>query len=190
MAESEPYIAFLRAVNVGGRKAPMATVRALFAGLGLADVRSYIASGNVFFRPPGVADGAVDRPALTSAIEARLAEGLGFEVPVMVRTASELEAALALAAAPFDRIEVTPEIRLSLAFSSEPLTGLQFPLRSPKGDWEVLGATLGELFVVLHLPDGRMQGNPMAAIEKTLGTKLTARFFHTSAKILAAARAA
>jgi uncharacterized protein (DUF1697 family) len=183
---AEPYIAFLRAVNVGGRKAPMATVRELFTGLGLEDVRSYIASGNVFFRPPGGDDVAVDRPALTSAIEARLAEGLGFEVPVMVRTASELESALA--AAPFDGIELTPEIRLSLAFSSEPLTGHQFPLRSPKGDWEVLGATRGELFVVLHLPDGRMQGNPMAAIEKTLGLKLTARFFHTSAKILTAAR--
>jgi len=41
---AEPYIAFLRAVNVGGRKAPMATVRELFAGLGLEDVRSYIAT--------------------------------------------------------------------------------------------------------------------------------------------------
>ena len=184
---AEPYIAFLRAVNVGGRKAPMATVRELFGGLGLEDVRSYIASGNVFFRPPGAEDGAVDRPALTSAIEARLAEGLGFEVPVMVRTAAELEAALA--AAPFGGVEVTPEIRLSLAFSSKPLTGLQFPLSSPKGDWEVLGATRGELFVVLHLPDGRMNGNPMAAIEKILGVRLTARFFHTSAKILTAARA-
>ena len=184
---AETYIAFLRAVNVGGRKAPMATVRELFSGMGLEDVRSYIASGNVFFRPPGAARGTVDRPALTSAIEARLADGLGFEVPVMVRTASELEAALT--AAPFDGVEVTPEIRLIVAFSSEPLTGLQFPLVSPKGDWEVLGATSGELFVVLHLPDGRMQGNPMAAVEKTLGVRLTARFFHTSAKILTAARA-
>jgi uncharacterized protein (DUF1697 family) len=181
-----PYIAFLRAVNVGGRKAPMATVRELFGELGLKDVRSYIASGNVFFRPADTGRGAVDRSALTSSIEAKLAEGLGFEVPVMVRTAGQLEAALA--AAPFDGIEVTPEIRLSLAFSSQPLTGLQLPQRSPKGDWEILGATAGELFVVLHLPNGRMEGNPMASIEKTLGVRLTARFHHTAAKILAAAR--
>ena len=39
---AEPYIAFLRAVNVGGRKAPMATVRELFAGLGLAVSRAIV----------------------------------------------------------------------------------------------------------------------------------------------------
>ncbi|WP_269084261.1 hypothetical protein [Streptacidiphilus carbonis] len=42
--------------------------------------------------------------------------------------------------------------------------------------------------MVLHLPNGRMEGNPMASIEKTLGVRLTSRFHHTAAKILAAAR--
>jgi uncharacterized protein (DUF1697 family) len=184
---NEVWIAFLRAVNVGGRKAPMAQVRELFAELGLDGVRSYIASGNVFFTVPG--PDPVDRPALTRAIEEKLRAGLGIDVPVMLRTAAELEAALL--AAPFDQVEVTPQVRLSVVFLSAPLpAGLDFPVRSPKGDWELLGATEGEAFVVIRLEDGRLGGNPIAVLEKTYKVRATARFFHTSAKILAAARKA
>ena len=190
----DTYIAFLREVNVGGRKAPMALVRELFAELGLRDVRSYIASGNVFFTlpesgsAPGAGPGGADRSGLTRAIEERLRTGLGFEVPVMLRTVAELEAALL--ESPFDQVEVTPEVRLSVVFPSAPLTGLTLPLRSPKGDWEVLGTsrTSSELFVVMRLENGRLGGNPIAGIEKNFDVLATARFFHTTAKILAAAR--
>ncbi|MFC1429697.1 DUF1697 domain-containing protein [Streptacidiphilus sp. N1-3] len=186
---AETWIAFLRAVNVGGRKAPMAQVRELFAELGLGAVRSYIASGNVFFTLPEAPApaAAMDRPALTLAIEEKLRAGLGFDVPVMLRTASELEAALL--AAPFDQVEVTPEVRLSVVFLSAPLEpGLTFPVRSPKGDWELLGATDGEAFVVIRLEQGKLGGNPIAVLEKTYQVRATARFFHTAGKILAAAR--
>ncbi len=44
------YVAFLRAVNVGGTgKLPMADLRQMFAELGFSDVKTYIASGNVAF---------------------------------------------------------------------------------------------------------------------------------------------
>ncbi|MHA6759634.1 DUF1697 domain-containing protein [Streptacidiphilus sp. PAMC 29251] len=185
---AEVWIAFLRAVNVGGRKAPMAQVRELFAELGLEDVRSYIASGNVFFTLPeaGSAPSSAERAALTLAIEEKLRAGLGIDVPVMLRTASELAATLQ--AAPFDQVEVTPEVRLSVVFLSSPLpAGLTFPQRSPKGDWELLGATEGEAFVVIRLADGKLGGNPIAVLEKTYQVRATARFFHTASKILAAA---
>ena len=183
--EAEVWIAFLRAVNVGGRKAPMAQVRELFAELGLGGVRSYIASGNVFFTGPDPS--SADRPALTLAIERKLRDGLGFDVPVMLRTGAELEAALH--AAPFDAVEVTPEVRLSVVFLSAPLPdGLEFPVRSPKGDWELLAATDGEAFVVIRLEQGKLGGNPIAVLEKSYRVQATARFFHTAAKILTAAR--
>ncbi len=45
------YVALLRAVNVGGTgKLPMGTLTKLCEKAGLADVRTYIASGNVVFR--------------------------------------------------------------------------------------------------------------------------------------------
>ena len=44
------YVALLRAVNVGGTgKLPMAELRAMCESLGFANVRTYIASGNVVF---------------------------------------------------------------------------------------------------------------------------------------------
>jgi uncharacterized protein (DUF1697 family) len=45
------YIALLRAVNVGGTgKLSMSDLKALCLDAGFADVRTYIASGNVVFR--------------------------------------------------------------------------------------------------------------------------------------------
>jgi len=180
------WIAFLRAVNVGGRVVRMEHLRALFAELGLLGVRTYIQSGNVFFRTP---DGeAQDRAALTARIEKHLGQALGFEVPVLLRTADEVAATLA--AAPFAAagLEPGPEIRLCVAFTSEPLPRERLPLRDPKGTWEVLDADEGAAFVVLHLENGRLGGNAGAAVERAFGVTATSRFFHTTQKILAAAR--
>ena len=44
------YVALLRGINVGGKnKVPMADLRETFEADGFADVRTYIASGNVLF---------------------------------------------------------------------------------------------------------------------------------------------
>ena len=43
------YIAFLRAINVGGRTVKMDELRTLFAAMGFAGVATFIASGNVIF---------------------------------------------------------------------------------------------------------------------------------------------
>ena len=51
------YVAFLRAVNVGGRIVKMAELKKIFEAAGLAEVATFIASGNVIFRSPKVASG-------------------------------------------------------------------------------------------------------------------------------------
>ncbi|MFJ5232343.1 DUF1697 domain-containing protein [Kitasatospora sp. NPDC088391] len=179
----ETYIAFLRAVNVGGRTVRMERLRELFAGLGLADVRTYIQSGNVFFR----AEAGADRAALAGRIEAALAEGLGWPVPVMLRTVEEVEALLALD--PFAGVEPGEDKRLCVLFLSEPLPAeVELPAASPKGDWEMVGATADAAFVVMHLRNGRLNGNPATAFPKSYRGQATSRFFHTTAKIVAAAR--
>ena len=78
------YVALLRSVNVGGRSLPSADLRALLEGLGFADVRTYIQSGNVVFEAATVPE------ALSPVIERALAAQLGFEVPVVLRTPVEL----------------------------------------------------------------------------------------------------
>ena len=45
------YIAFLRAINVSGRRVKMDHVRKLFEALGFSNVETFIASGNVIFVP-------------------------------------------------------------------------------------------------------------------------------------------
>ena len=178
----ETYIAFLRAVNVGGRTVKMDRLRELFTALGLDGVRTYIQSGNVFFRTA-----ETDRAELTARIEAGLEAGLGYPVPVMLRTVEEVEALVALD--PFAGVEVTDDVRLCVLFLSEPLPPeLELPAVSPKGDWEMIGASGGAAFVVMHLRNGRLTGNPATAFPKSYRGQATSRFFHTTGKIAAAAR--
>jgi uncharacterized protein (DUF1697 family) len=76
-----PFVALLRAVNVGGTKLPMADLRTLLEGLGLTGVRTYLQSGNAVFD----ATHAAEPPqALATAIEARIARDLGPRVGVIV----------------------------------------------------------------------------------------------------------
>ncbi|WP_316520903.1 DUF1697 domain-containing protein [Kitasatospora brasiliensis] len=182
MTTTTTYIAFLRAINVGGRTVRMERLRALFTELGLGNVRSYIQSGNVFFTT-----GEPDRAALTGRIEAHLEQALGYPVPVLLRTVDEV--AELLAAEPFRGVEVTPDVRLVVAFLSEPLPAeLALPHRSPKGDVEVLAADPGAAYVVVHLRDGKWVTKEMFG--KVYRGAVTSRFLHTTEKILAAARKA
>jgi uncharacterized protein (DUF1697 family) len=88
------YVALLRAVNVGGAgKLPMTDLKALCEQAGFAQVRTYIASGNVVF----AAD--LSEARVKAELEGRLAAYAGKPVGVCVRTAREM--AEVLAANPF-----------------------------------------------------------------------------------------
>lgn len=76
-------IAFLRAVNVGGRTFSAADIRRVVAELGYADAATHINTGNVFLRTED--DSVVVAAALERAFEA----DRGFAVPVMLFTADE-----------------------------------------------------------------------------------------------------
>ena len=78
------YAAFLRAVNLGrNRRISGAELRTLFEDMGFEDVASFRTSGNVVFD-------AERKSKLGDRIEASLAEKLGYEVPIYLRTASEV----------------------------------------------------------------------------------------------------
>lgn len=84
------YVAFLRAVNVGGRIVKMDELRRLFETAGLRDVETFIASGNVIF-----STSATSTPALERKIEGQLKAALGYEVPTFVRSVAEVADAAA-----------------------------------------------------------------------------------------------
>ncbi|MDB4916524.1 MAG: uncharacterized protein JWM95_4168 [Gemmatimonadetes bacterium] len=78
------HVAFLRAINVGGHVVKMDRLRVLFGELGLANVETFIASGNVLF------DSTARSAALESRIEKHLEQALGYEVLTFVRPLAAL----------------------------------------------------------------------------------------------------
>jgi uncharacterized protein (DUF1697 family) len=79
------YVAFLRAVNVGGRVVKMEALRKHLADAGFGDVETYIQSGNV-----RLTSGARSTAKVEQLVEDALREALGFEVATLVRKPGEL----------------------------------------------------------------------------------------------------
>lgn len=84
------FVALLRAINVGGRTVKMERLRGHFTSLGLRDVQTFIASGNVIFESR-----ARDAVSLERKIESHLLASLGFDVATFVRSAAEFAAVAA-----------------------------------------------------------------------------------------------
>jgi len=82
------HVAFLRGMNLGGRRIANDDLRAAFEALGFTGVEAFRASGNVVFDGPGDIGG----PEISARIEAGLAEGLGYEVPVFLRSCRQVAA--------------------------------------------------------------------------------------------------
>lgn len=91
----ERYVAFLRGMNLGGRRIKNDELKREFEQLGLSDVSCFRASGNVIFAAKEKGEEKLQR-----RLEAGLGESLGYKVPVFLRNASELEAVSAQQ--PFD----------------------------------------------------------------------------------------
>jgi uncharacterized protein (DUF1697 family) len=81
----ERYVAFLRGMNLGNRRIKNDELRALFEDLEFDEVATFRASGNVIFTAGGGGE-----KALVERIEAGLGEGLGYEVPVFLRSGAEV----------------------------------------------------------------------------------------------------
>jgi uncharacterized protein (DUF1697 family) len=109
-------IAFLRAINVGGHTVTMAQLRKEFEALGLKEVETFIASGNVIFTSR-----ATDLRALERKIEARLRASLGYEVATFVRTDAELSSIAGHQA--FTANEIESAGALCVGFLEGPLDG-------------------------------------------------------------------
>lgn len=80
------YIAFLRGINVGGKKIiKMEKLKDIFKSLYFQNVKMYIQSGNVIF------DSTEESADILYKIETELENVLGYKVTSIIRTADELE---------------------------------------------------------------------------------------------------
>ncbi len=84
------YVAFLRAINVGGRTVRMDALRRLFETWGGSNVETFIASGNVVFDTTRRSAEPTER-----SIEDFVRRALGYPVITFLRTVPELAAVAA-----------------------------------------------------------------------------------------------
>ncbi len=130
------FVALLRAVNVGGTgKLPMAELRIIGEDCGFADVRTFIASGNLLFSSD------LDEAAIKTVLEEKLAAYAGKPVEVFVRTHAEI--IVIVAANPFP--EAHPSRHLVYFQDNPPTAELIALCRDVQGERLSLGAR--ELYV-------------------------------------------
>jgi uncharacterized protein (DUF1697 family) len=157
-------VALLRGVNLAAHKRmKMADLVAMFEKCGCTEVATYIQSGNVVFTAPSA---GIDAAALEAAIEKRF----GFNAPVVLRTAEELDAAIA--ANPYPKCDQEKD-RPHISFlADEPLTehiALLDPQRSPGDSFTVLGRELYLLFPT-GLANNKLTSQYFDSRLKTTGT--------------------
>ena len=165
------YVALLRGVNLmGSTTLRMADLKAIAEGLGLKNVRTYIASGNLLF-----ASGKAEA-AIKTALEAAVKRHMSRDVGVMVRTAKELAGV----------VEANP-------FAGEPgnkVVAIFFDEPPPAGSLEAATniaderLALGKREIYVHYPSG--QGRSKLNLRSRAAG--TARNMNTVAKLAELAR--
>lgn len=172
------YVAFLRAINVGGHTVKMAHLRTLFVALGFANVETFIASGNVIFEAP-----TSDTHALEGQIEQHLRQALGYAVATFIRTTSELAAVVQQR--PFVAAELEADHGLYIAFlPTPPSSAAQEKLlayRSALDNFHIHGREVYWLCRT-RMSDSAFSG---ALLEKALGMPATMRNATTVRKLVA-----
>lgn len=115
MAKSRcTYIAMLRGINVGPHKRmKMEKLRASCAGLGFAEVKTYIQSGNVIFQAPKLSPSA-----LSKKLGECIVKDFGFSAEVISRSREEMKAIID--DNPFAKERGIDLSKLHVLFLSEP----------------------------------------------------------------------
>jgi uncharacterized protein (DUF1697 family) len=111
------YIAFLRAINVGGHTVKMEALRQHFESFGFSDVETFIASGNVIFQTA-----EQDVNILESKIASGLKTALGYDIATFVRTGEELVEIAEYQA--FSLAELDEATAYNIAFLASPIDDL------------------------------------------------------------------
>ena len=167
------WAGLLRAVNVGGRKLTMATLRKSAEDAGFTDVATLLASGNIVFAAEG------GERAVRGRLEKAIQADAGFTVEVLLRTRAQLAALLK--ANPFPDGNGS-QVLIALLDGRAP-TGLADAMAALVVDEEFVVAGT-EVWV--HFPSG-MGRSKLAAKLPTLVTPtiMTGRNLNTVTKLVA-----
>jgi uncharacterized protein (DUF1697 family) len=168
-------VALLRGINVGGAKrVAMADLRALLEGLGYEDVATVLQSGNA------VVTTDASPAAAEVAIARAIADRLGLEVDVIVRTGDEV--AEIVAADRLGDVADDPAKRMVIFLPAEASRSAVRALQERDFGDERVEAAGREVYA--WCPGGIGRSPLMAALAKTdIGRRGTARNWRTVAKL-------
>jgi uncharacterized protein (DUF1697 family) len=170
------FIAFLRAINVGGHTVKMDQLRGLFEASRFSSVETFIASGNVVFDTK-----SGDATVLEKRIEKLLREALGYEVATFIRTGMEL--ADIAKYKPFPQPAVDKASALNIAFLKNKLDEQsKQKLRGLRTDIDDFHVHEREVYwLCLKKQSESTFSNVL--LEKTLGRQSTLRSVNTIKKL-------
>ena len=174
------YVAFLRAVNVGGKGLlRMADLVDACAAAGCRDVRTFQAAGNVLFDAP-----PTRVPAIARRMRQHIGARLGTDAALTIRSVDQLQAILR--ARPFGARTADRALKLYVVFLFEPpRRRVRYPFTSEQEALEAIGARPTEVYVVSRRkPRGLLYGFPNAFVEAAVGVAATSRNWSTVTKLV------
>ena len=175
----EKYVAFLRGINVGKKKVPMAELRTMCEGMGFSKVKTVLNTGNIIFET--AEDNSV---RLQHNIEEELEKTFGFHIDTIFRRHEELVSLVQKN--PFKTISMTPETRLYVTFLSEKVNpSSSFSHESLDENFTILSVTEDEVYSVLVLSEEKRTTDAMNILEKLFGKRITTRNWNTVVKLSA-----
>jgi uncharacterized protein (DUF1697 family) len=158
------YVAFLRGMNLGGRRIKNEELRRHFDEMGFDEVATFRASGNVIFS----SERAEPEAKLAKRVEDELDERLGYDVPVFLRSIEEI-AAIA-AQEPFDARQLMAsagKLQVSL-LQKKPTAAARRKILALAGEEDLLAVAERELY---WLPSGGILESDLdlRALEEIVG---------------------
>ena len=177
------YIAMLRGINVSGQKIiKMEDLKKAFQAMHFERVTTYIQSGNVVFGAPSAETGE-----LQTRIKSRLLKTFGFDIPVVIRTADELEEVTKRN--PFKKIDAAKGEHLYVSFLSDtPAKAAVGELKKVESDVDDIRPSGKEVYILCRKSYAKtIFSNSL--IEKKLGVSSTTRNWNSVQKLLSIAKA-
>lgn len=174
-------VSMLRGVNLAKHnRMKMDALRAVYEVLKLRDAQTFVQSGNVIFRTD-----ERDLTALGKRIQSAIERKFGFQVDVILRTASELRQVIAKN--PFAKRRGIESSKLLVTFlASDPGEEARAELRKVETEPEELWIEGRELYI--YFPNGMARPKlPWSKIEGILKTSGTGRNWNSVSKIAAIA---
>jgi len=163
----------LRGINVSGqKKIRMADLKSLYESLGLAEVQTYVQSGNVIFESD-----ESEIKKLKETIEAQIEATYGFSVPVLIRTGDDFQRLVGSKHFRMERSENPSRVMVTFLFESPEQSKL-IELSVPEN--ETCEFVIADQEIFLFCPDGygrsKLSNN---FFEKKLGVIATTRNWKT-----------